>query len=70
MPVDDEKRLAEAVLKLTSSRELRDSLGASARRTIEALSNDDIQEIWAAVLGLPKRERVGRTALRPSDART
>ena len=70
VPVDDEKRLAEAVLKLTSSRELRDSLGASARRTIEALSNDDIQEIWAAVLGLPKRVRVGRTALRPSDART
>ena len=70
VPVDDEKRLAEAVLKLTSSRELRDSLGASARRTIEALNNDDIQDAWAAVLGLPKRERVGRTALRPSDART
>ena len=69
VPVDDERQLAEAILSLAANQELRDRLGASARRTIEALNNDDIQDVWAAVLGLPERERGGRTALRPSDTR-
>ena len=62
VPVDDEKRLAGAILRLTSSQELRDRLGASARKTIKALNNDDIQDTWSTVLGLPKGERVRQTA--------
>ncbi len=57
VPADDEKRLAEALLRLTSSQELRDRLGASARKTIKALNNDDIRDAWSAVLGLPEGER-------------
>ena len=66
VPVDDEKRLADAILRLAASRELRDRMGASARRTIGALNNDDIQDAWSVVLGLPKDERVRQTASRLS----
>ena len=66
VPVDDEKRLADAILRLAASRELRDRMGASARRTIGALNNDDIQDAWSVVLGLPKGERVRQTASRLS----
>ena len=70
VPVDDEKRLAEAILRLISSRELRDRLGASARRTIEALNNDDIQVAWSTVLGLPEGGRNQRAASRPGSSRS
>lgn len=58
VPVDDEKRLADAILRLTASRELRDRMGDSARRTIGSLNNDDVQDAWSVVLGLPGGERV------------
>ena len=62
VPVDDEKQLAAAILRLIASRELRDRIGAAARKTIETLSNDDVQGAWSVVLGLSEGERVRRTA--------
>ena len=69
VPVDDEKRLAAAILRLTASPELRDRMGASARRTSDALNNDDIRDVWSAVLGLPARERARQTESRPCGSR-
>ena len=61
VPVDDEIRLAEAILRLATNREFRDRLGASARKAIEEMNNDDIQEAWSVALGLPNTEHVRRT---------
>ena len=56
VPVENDSRLADAMLRLMSNPELRGRLGASARKTIEGLSNDQIRGIWASVLGVPTRE--------------
>ena len=56
MPVDDEFRLANALLRLTESKELRDQFGTAARQTIEAIDQDAVYEAWATALALPVLE--------------
>ena len=51
-PVDDEERLAGAILKLAADPEFAERLGAEARKTVEALNRADIQDAWATALGL------------------
>ena len=61
VPVEDEKRLAEAILKLTESEELRNRLGAAARVTMEEFSQDAVHGEWMRVLDLPDRKQANRT---------
>ena len=56
VPVDDEFRLANALLRLTESKELRDRFGTAARQTIEAIDQDAVYEAWATALALPVLE--------------
>ena len=56
VPVDDEFRLANALLRLTESKELRDQFGTAARQTIEAIDQDAVYEAWATALALPVLE--------------
>ena len=61
VPVEDEKRLAEAILKLTESEELRNRLGAAARVTMEEFSQDAVHGEWIRVLDLPDRKQANKT---------
>ena len=61
VPVEDEKRLAEAILKLIESEELRNRLGATARVTMEEFSQDAVHGEWMRVLGLPDRKQASTT---------
>ena len=56
VPVDDEFRLANALLRLTDSKDLRDQFGTAARQTIEAIDQDAVYEAWATALALPVLE--------------
>ena len=61
VPVEDEKRLAEAILRLIESEELRNRLGAAARLTMEEFSQDAVHGEWMRVLGLPDRKQASMT---------
>ena len=70
VPVDNEERLADAILRLITCRNLRGRMGASARRTIDELNNDDLQDAWSVVLGLHNGNLIPPKAPRSNDSRT
>ena len=61
VPVEDEERLAEAILKLIENKELRSRLGTAARVTMEEFSQDAVHGEWMRVLGLPDRKQASTT---------
>lgn len=52
VPVENERRLASAILRLARSEDLRGRLGKSARETINNVDHVAVQDTWLTVLGL------------------